>query len=44
MISDGFINVKNLVGEFILMEQLKITTENITMKAISQRFFNSDPF
>ena len=44
MISDGFINVKNLVGEFILNgANSKITTENITIEGnLIEGFFNSE--
>jgi len=44
MISDGFINVKNLVGEFILNgTNSKITTENITIEGnLIEGFFNSE--
>ena len=44
MISDGFINVKNLVGEFILNgTNSKITTENIIIEGnLIEGFFNSE--
>jgi len=44
MFSDGFINVKNLVGEFILNgTNSKITTENIIVEGnFIEGFFNSE--
>ena len=44
MFSDGFINVKNLVGEFILNgTNSKITTENIIIEGnLIEGFFNSE--
>ena len=44
MISDGFINVKNLIGEFTLNgTNSKITTENIIVEGkLIEGFFNSE--